>query len=390
LRALFVDLRRVNINKKKKILILYSTAGMGHKKAAFALLRAFRDRGEDLDVEILDALEYANSAYRFLYLDFYVFMMSKAKWLWWVIYYLSDRKFMTFLFRKLWASSDYQSLPGFGELLLEKSPDAIVATHFFLPTIADILKTKKGLSSRLYTVVTDYGPHICWLSDHIDRFFVGSESAMEEMIKRGVSDENVSSTGIPTDEKFQYDFDTESIRKEYGLDPHKKTVFLMSGGFGVGPMEEMLLSLNSCAADIQVIAVCGYNKKAYENIAKISKDLKYTLVEFGFTDKIAELMSVSDLMITKPGGISITEAMNMHLPMILFGAVPGQETWNEKFLLDHHAALKAFKMEDIPGLVDEILLSDEKYAEFKAGVDSVRKPDAAHDIADQIVKEIKE
>jgi len=117
-------------------------------------------------------------------------------------------------------------------------------------------------------------------------------------------------------------------------------------------MEEMLKSLKLCKTKIQVITVCGHNKKAYENINELRKSLNYPVVVIGFTDKVAELMSVSDLMVTKAGGISVTEAMNMRLPMVLFASIPGQETWNEELLTENGAAIKAASVGDLPGIVD--------------------------------------
>ena len=131
-----------------KILILYSTAGMGHKKAAFAIEEAFKDKG--LEVDIIDALEYANPWYRFLYMDFYVFVSNYIKWLWWIIYYVSDIKFFDLLTRRGRSISDYKDLPGLVDELIMKAPDVIISTHFLLPSIARRLK-EKGLRSKLYT-----------------------------------------------------------------------------------------------------------------------------------------------------------------------------------------------------------------------------------------------
>ena len=373
----------------KKVIILYSTGGMGHKKAAIAVHKAFQDKAPDVDVETVDVLEYGNRIYNFLYKDFYVFLMSRARWLWGCLYYFSNSPLVDMMTRGIRAQSDMRSLPGLGSMLAKKAPDAIVATHFLLPSIAGILRKKKGLRSKMFTLVTDYGPHSCWLSDHVDRFFVGAEPVSLELVKRGIPAEKIDATGIPTEHSFLMKFDRDELRRTYGLDEKKKTIFLMSGGFGVGPIGKMLLSLNSCRTDIQVIAVCGHNKAVHENIKALKERLRYPLVLFGFTDKIAELMAVSDLMITKAGGISVTESMNSHLPMILFASIPGQETWNEHFLIASGAAEKARKIEDIPVIADRMLLSDDVYDSFKKNIDRIRKPRAAEEIVEIVLREIE-
>ena len=371
---------------RKKIIVMYSTAGMGHKKAAIAVHKVLEK--ENVDIEIVDALEYTTSMYRFFYFDAYIFLMSQGKLLWGFLYWLTNIPFINRLTRKLRGIADYKGLPGLGRMLAEKAPDAIVTTHFLLPSIAGILR-KKNMQARIYTIMTDYGPHSFWLSDQIDRFFVGSDSAKEKLSKRNISIDKITATGIPTADEFIKETNINSLRRKYGLDFDKKTVFLMSGGFGVGPVEKILLSLDSCMADIQIIAVCGHNKKAYANIKKLSSKLKYTLIPFGFTDKVAELMAVSDIMITKAGGISVTEALNAKLPMILFGSIPGQEAWNEKFLIESQAALKARKISDIPVLADKILLSEEDYKVFREGIENIRRPHAAEDIVKVVMGELE-
>jgi processive 1,2-diacylglycerol beta-glucosyltransferase len=372
----------------KKIIVIYSTAGLGHKKAAMALVKVLQDRKEKAEVKAIDLVEYASPFYRFLYTHFYVFMMSDGKKIWGLLYRFSNSPFVDYLTRRMREWTDFQNLKSLEKLLEDEAPDAIVTTHFLVPSIARKMKKIKGFNSRIYAVVTDYGPHSFWLSKHIDAYFVGSESTSKEMIKREIASEKLIVTGIPTTEEFGKEFNIESLRETYGAEKDRKTIFLMSGGFGVGPMERILFSLNSCKTPIQVIAVCGHNKDAYDDIESIKPELDYPVVLFGFTDKIAELMSVSDLMITKAGGISVTEALNMRLPMILFASVPGQETWNEDLLISAGAAIKAIKVGDIPVMADKVLSSEEEMENLKKGIDSIRRPDAAKEIVDIVLDQI--
>ena len=375
----------------KKIIIIYSTAGLGHKKAAMAVLRVLQNKVKDtIKVEAIDLLEYASPLYKYIYTDFYIFCVSKAKWLWWMIYYIPNHPLVDFFLKPLRDFLDSRHLKKLIEKLSEENPDCIIATHFLLPGITGALKKAKGFHSKMYAVITDYGPHSYWLSEHIDGYFVGSEFTSKEVQKRGIPAEKITVTGIPVGEEFSKAFNNGELRGSYGLTKEKKTIFLLSGGFGVGPMEEMLLSLNSCKADIQVITVCGHNKEAYDDIEQLKKELKYPVVLIGYTDKVAELMSVSDLIITKAGGISVTEALDARLPMILFASIPGQETWNESLLVANGAAAKAEKVEDIPVIADRVLLSQEDRDKLIEGIDRVRQPNAAERVADFILEKIGE
>jgi processive 1,2-diacylglycerol beta-glucosyltransferase len=369
---------------KKKILILYSTAGMGHKKAASALFEALKKSACPPEVEIRDVMEYSNGLYRFLYLRLYVLLMSRAKWLWGKLYNFSNSLLWERVTGPLRGIIDYFSLPGLGRDILEKRPDAVVATHFLLPSIARRLR-KIGVNSRLYAVITDYGPHLWWLSGALDGYFVGSESVKNALETLQVPPERVTVSGIPVSGDLIAVKDTASVRKDYGLAPDRKTVLIMSGGFGVGPIKQILLSLNKCNSDIQVIAVCGHNRRVKEDIAKIEGRLAYPARILGFTDRVPELMSVADVMISKAGGISVTEALNARLPLILYGSIPGQETWNEQLLVKEGAAEKSPDIASIPSITDRVLISEDVYGSLLHNIDRIRRPDAASVVAEKII-----
>ena len=373
---------------KKKIIVLYSTGGMGHKKAAMALLEAFKAKTDDIEVKAIDSLEYGNKFYNFLYKDMYVYLMSRGKLLWGLLYNFSNLPLVDKLTRGFREKTELSNLGKLDDVLCEENADAIIATHFILPNIAGFLKRKKEIRSKLYTVITDNGPHSFWLSDYMDKFFVGSELAKDETLKRGIPETKITVTGIPVMKEFSGSFNRGELEEKYKINKNKKTIFLLSGGYGVGPLEKMLNSLNNCGTDIQAIVVCGHNEKVYKEIESMQKKLKYPVILFGFTDKVAELMAVSDLMITKAGGISTTEALNARLPMILFASIPGQETWNEKLLISAGAAIKAERVEDLSSISDRILLSEDVNQSVREGIDKIRKPYAAREIVDIVIKEV--
>jgi processive 1,2-diacylglycerol beta-glucosyltransferase len=373
---------------KKKIIVLYSTGGMGHKKAAMALLEAFKAKTDDIEVKAIDSLEYGNKFYNFLYKDMYVYLMSRGKLLWGLLYNFSNLPLVDKVTRGFREKTELSNLGKLDDVLSEENADAIIATHFILPNIAGFLKRKKELRSKLYTVITDNGPHSFWLSDYMDKFFVGSELAKNETLKRGIPETKITVTGIPVMKEFSGSFNRVELEEKYKIDKNKKTIFLLSGGYGVGPLEKMLNALNNCGTDIQAIVVCGHNEKVYKEIESMRKKLKYPVILFGFTDKVAELMAVSDLMITKAGGISTTEALNARLPMILFASIPGQETWNEKLLISAGAAIKAERVEDLSSISDRILLSEDVNQSVREGIDKIRKPYAAREIVDIVIKEV--
>jgi len=361
---------------------------MGHKKAAIAVFKAFQKRGNAVTAQNIDTLEYANKFYKFVYNELYVFLMTSGKMLWGFLYYLTDLGPVDAFMRLFKGNTDIKNLPGLAEMITRENPDAIVTTHFVLPSISEILKKKNDLSAKTFVVVTDYGPHAFWIAKDIDRYFIGADAMMPAMLKKGIPKEKITVTGIPTVEEFTREMNSAELRSKYGIQPDRKTIFTLSGGFGVGPTEEILKELCACKEKIQVIAVCGHNKQAYSNIEAMRDKLNYPVILFGFTDKVAELMAVSDLMVTKAGGISVTEALNMRLPMILFESIPGQETWNEKLLVEAGAARKAASIKEIPALANAILSSPVVYDSLRAGIEKIRRPRAADDIVDAVLRDI--
>lgn len=372
----------------KKVVILYSTSGFGHLNSAKAIMQAFDRRGADVDIRFINILDHGNKFFEFLHFKFYVTLMKYAKWLWGFFYYLSDLPVFDILVRALRHISDHKSWKGLEELLKKEKPDAVIATHFFLTSVARAIKSNKELSSRLYLMVSGYGTHNIWASKHIDHFFTGIKEVSDGLIRRGIDASRITVTGMPVPEDFMRSYDNNSLKEKYGLDGSKKTIFMLSGAFGAAPMETILKELNNCRADIQVITVCGHNEAAFRNIDKMRDSLCFSVKLFGFTDKIAELMSVSDLMISKAGTMSVAQALNMFLPMIIFYYIPGHETPTVRLLQEKGAAKVAFSVKDIPGLVDRALLSDDDYKKMIDGIERIRCPRAADDIIDVILKEL--
>ena len=372
----------------KKVTILYSTSGMGHKKAALAIRDEFSKNWPNVQIDMVDSLEFSNKAYKFFYRELYVFLMSKAKWLWSLMFKVSNNPTFDRITKPIRARLDYNGIKNAALKIAKENPDAVITTHFLLTSTIEILQKELNFTAKTFAIMTDYGPHSFWLSNNITKLFVGSDLAKKETVKRGINKDNILVTGIPTTDEFLKDFNVPKLKKEHGLNEEKKTIFLMSGGFGVGPMNKMLLSLNTCNSNIQVVVVCGHNKQVYKDIIELKSSLKYPVVVFGFTDKVAELMAISDIMITKAGGISVTEALVSCIPMILFNSVPGQETWNENFLIKEGTAVKAKNIHDLPILVDNSFVSRDVYNKYIENIKRVRKPNAAKDIVSIVMNEI--
>jgi processive 1,2-diacylglycerol beta-glucosyltransferase len=308
-----------------KILILYATAGIGHKKAAFAVKEAF-DKIKRSNVLLKDSLDYTNPFFKASYNSIYLALVRYFPTLWGLFYYCLDNPLIYAVVRPIRRLTNHVNSKKLVKFLLAEEPETIIVTHFFALEVIAHLK-KKGIlkNSRLVTVITDYKSHTFWLSGYVDSYIVGSGYTREDLLKRGIPDARIKAFGIPCSKQFSEKRDKRALRSKIGFAADKKTIFILGGGFGVGPIKRIVFYLDKLEEDFQCIVVCGYNKKLYDSLVKITQGAKHTFKIYGFVDNVDELMGLSDALISKSGGISVTEALNASLPMVVIDPIPGQE-----------------------------------------------------------------
>ncbi|MBF0493793.1 MAG: hypothetical protein HQL28_01520, partial [Candidatus Omnitrophica bacterium] len=198
----------------KKIIILYSTSGLGHYNSAKAIKEVL-EKSKDIDVKLINILDYGNEFFRFLHFKFYVSLMKYAKPLWGALYAFAELPGISMILRKGLHFTDRQNWSGLEKILIEEKPDAIVSTHFFLTSLASAIKKHKDIKPKLYLMVSGFGMHNVWFSREIDHFFTGIESAKKEMINRGIPAGKVTVTGMPSPMEFCREYDVEDLKKTY-------------------------------------------------------------------------------------------------------------------------------------------------------------------------------
>lgn len=321
------------------ILVIHASAGAGHFKAAEALYKGIQNTTAH-EAVLIDALDYTSPFFKTFYKGTYYFFISKMPWLWGFFFWLLDISWLQPVVR--WGRRLYNSLNA-GKLhryLEESQFDYIFMTHFMPTEVAAALKRSGRLTSRLITVITDFDVHKIWLADGIDRYTVASDWTARKMERLGMPRDRVVAAGIPTDQKFSTPMDIGALKNKLGLEHNIFTVLMATGSFGIGPIKEILLTLSK----FQVIVVCGHNKKLYEELSARNNRLVKVM---GLVDNMHELMAVADAMVTKPGGLSISEALVSQLPLIFFNAIPGQETGNIKVLKEHGIGISGCTIPEI-------------------------------------------
>ena len=356
----------------KKVLILYATAGVGHKKAAEALLNAAKNK--PYEVQSLDVVDFMPPLTRKLYSDGYLFLISKFVWLWGFLYFVSDTPWLSIFNVHMRRWIDTLTCRRLIRFIKNEKPDVVISVHFLASEIVSYAKQKFGLKTRLITVVTDFGVHNFWINPNTDLYCCASQATLQDLVDKGISPERIKITGIPVDEKFTKPIDKNLIRAEFGIDENKFTVLVITGGIGVGPIEEIVDLLKDQA---QILVVCGHNKNLQEKLA----GKKYPGVRiFGFINYVEKLMSVSQLIVTKAGGLTVTESLTSGLPMVFFFLIPGQELINAKTISGEGAGLIARSPEDIREIILKFKNNPVLLAAYKDKVFSLARPGSSAQI----------
>lgn len=307
-----------------KIFIVYASAGSGHKKVAEALHEeAVSVYGKD-KIALLDILDYVPPFFKFLYSKGYIFTISRMKWFWGFLFYLADSKYFALFNRNFRNFFNIKTCSHFLHFIEQENPDVIISTHFLVNELVSFQKEKGNINSKVISVVTDFGVHNFWISKNIDRYVAASVKTKDILVSKGINEEKIRIFGIPTRKQFEKIMDKERLKESFGLQRDIFTVLILVGGIGIGPIYEIVTLLGD---QVNVIVVCGNNEKLYARLKNLAfKKLRV----FGWVDTIEEMMCVSDIVITKPGGSSISECLMMGLPMIFFSIIPGQESCNAK------------------------------------------------------------
>lgn len=360
-----------------KILVMHVPAGSGHEKAAEAVAGAIRKLKPDAETTLMNGLEGMSSGYQWAFTQGYLNMIHKYPALWGAVYHLLDHRNLAWAAYKLHRLSNASHGKVLEGILTRLQPDLCIATHFFPAEVAAYLKQKGRLKAKLVTVITDYMPHNVWISPATDLYMVGAELTKEEMMRRGVPGEKIRVTGIPTDSKFGRRSERRVLAGRLGVDPELFTLLICSGGFGTGPVESLVNHLRKIPERLQALVVTGKNTPLYHRLETLRPSFPHDLKVYGFADNMDELMDLSDLFVTKPGGLSCTEAMVKGLPMVLVAPIPGQEARNGRIIERFGAAVMAGPVEKALAVIRELRADPARLQQMGRVGMTAGHPDAA-------------
>ena len=369
------------------ILILSASVGAGHLRAAEAVELALRQVAPNANVKNLDVLTLANKTFRRIYSKGYFDFANRAPHLLGYFYDLLDRHepldSETDLFR---VAIEKLNLHPFLRLLQSQPWDVVVNTHF-LP--AEIIASLRG-SGKIVTpqmiVTTDYETHRLWIHEPCEHYFTATSEGAAYLHYWGVPRSKITVTGIPIHPVFSEEKDRSSCLKSQGLKGDKPIVLLLSGGFGVWPIEKLCRAILEMELPLEIVVVAGRDEELQRKISQIDRPLRHRLKILGFTTEIDELMVVADVIVSKPGGLTTAEILARGAAMAIVNPIPGQESRNSDFLLENGAAIKINHVATLTFRLTELLNNQERLGRLRANAKRLGRPGAALDVAREVVR----
>ena len=366
----------------KKVLILYGSYGGGHLSAAKAI-KQYLDENFEVETKMLDCIEYINKVLNKITTGAYKWMAKKAPSLWGRIYANSQKG----IFAHISIGANKMMSKKLNKLISNENPDLIISTHPFSSQMVSHLKKIGKTTCKLVTVMTDFAPHDQWLIGHEygDAFFVANDNMKNYLIKFGIDEKKVHSTGIPLSLKFSGNFNKEEIYKEFELDNSKPVILFFGGGeFGLGKdrtvqvLDALIHNLNT----YQIVAISGRNKKmntAFKELVNKANAQDRVKI-FEYINKVPEVMSISTLVVSKPGGLTTSESLASNLPMLVINPIAGQEEENAEFLENHHVAIWLRKKDDPNKVIMDLFNNPDKIKTMKENTLSLARPNSTKDI----------
>ncbi|WP_250515946.1 glycosyltransferase [Caballeronia sp. INDeC2] len=371
-----------------KLLILSVSAGAGHVRAAEALCAYAAVHPAGVEAVHLDVMDFVPTSFKALYADFYIKLVSHQPALWSYLYQKTENASPRSFGERLRRAVERLNCRALKAEIERHDADAIICTHFLPAELLSRELRRGNLCKPVWVQVTDFDLHRMWVVPGMQGYFAANDEVAWRMSERGLPSSSIRVGGIPIMPAFSERRERAACAAEIGLDPERRTLLMMSGGAGLGALDTLAARLLRMDGDFQLIALAGRNEAMLGALRQLSESYPGRLHASGFTPNVERLMACSDLVITKPGGLTTSECLAMHLPMIVNAPIPGQEERNADFLLEQGVALKAVDAVGLEYRVRGLLRDPSKLDDMRRRIAPLARPHAGRFVLDTVLEAI--
>jgi len=366
------------------VLILSSAIGSGHMRASAAVVRGVDLIDPERTCSIVDFPHEVSPGIERLLRDAYLESLKLWPTAYGRLYQSSGTSHQGPSYVNYIQTAGIKTLE---RMVSSTGAQALVAPHFYGAGVLGVYKEKNpGMFSSV--VLTDYVPHPIGVPLNLDLYVVADDAAAEVVANLGVPEERIHPTGIPIDPTFEEQADAESARKEVlNLDDDDLPVVLvMGGGLGGGELEEAVALLLAASEAMHLVVLCGSNERTRRRLARLATRRGHEATFLGFTDRVRDLMAAGAVLVTKPGGMSCTEALASGLPQVLYHPIPGQEEDNAAAIVRYGAGVMARAASEILGRTLRILTSANQRDQMVEASKAAHRPHSARSAASLLLE----
>lgn len=365
----------------KNILVVTASMGSGHNKAANAVAEAIKRKYPVNKINVIDFMSTETAYFNSLVKDIYLKMLDHTPSVYEFFYKFTSDSTKGSTIQSVFAHAMKKDMR---ELIKKYEADMVICTHPFPCAAASYLKQTGEINIPLITVMTDFCVHQFWLYKNIDIYFTANDLLKKEMVNQGLLEERIFVTGIPVGYNFRVDYNRDDLLAKFKLEKDKPVALIMGGGLGLGGVKNALCQLERLKKNIQILVITGANVALWSEMNEYAQHSKHKIFVWGYSHNIQEFMSVATFLISKPGALTISEALTRELPMILHDPIPGPEVDNAKFVSDNGAAIWVKHQDTLDAVVREVLSDATILPKLRNNAKVLKKPYASDNIADVI------
>ncbi|MDD5005803.1 MAG: glycosyltransferase [Candidatus Omnitrophica bacterium] len=361
----------------KKILLMYITNVSGHHSATMAIEKAINAFNPHPQVLNIDGFGYTNPIMEKVTHAIYMGVINKAPAIWDFLY---DNPAVARRISNLRQSVYRKNRDKIKRLIETENCKVVICSQAFPCGMVADYKKHCNPDIKLIAVVTDFMPHAYWVYDEIDFYTVGSEEARKALLKKGVADNKIKLWGIPIDPRFSEPLDKYRTAAELNINLDKPVILIMGGGRGIGPIKQLINTLDKSKINAHFLIVTGINKRLYDYLK--NSNFRNKMHIYGYIGYVDKLMTIADILITKPGGVTTAEALAKYLPMLIVQPLPGQEQNNTNFLVKQGVVQKADNIKDAVERLVFLLNNPRELDSIKEKISRIAKPLSSQKIAE--------